>query len=61
MKSLAAVFMAGMMSMGMMGCDDNSDECSYYGTSGGCYTDIPYSCPNSNECSSSSSCSNLSC
>jgi len=63
MKKLAMVFMAAAMSFGLAGCieDDNSDQCSYYGTSGGCSSSIPYSCPNSNYCSSSSTCSNLSC
>jgi len=39
----------------------NASACSYYGTSGGCYSSAPYSCPNSNYCTSSSTCSNLSC
>lgn len=39
----------------------SSSSCSYYGTSGGCYSSAPYSCPASNYCSSSSTCSNLSC
>jgi len=64
MKKLAMVVMAAAMSFGLTGCIDDlfgSDDCSYYGTSGGCSSSIPYSCPSSSLCSSSPSCSNINC
>lgn len=62
MKKMAIALMAAAMSFGLTGCLDDSDDCSYYGTSGGCLNpSIPYSCPGSSQCSSSPSCSNISC
>ena len=61
MKKLIIAVFGAAMAFGMTGCFDDSNNCSYYGTSGGCSSTIPYSCPESNQCSSSSTCSNIGC
>ena len=58
MKKLAMLLMAGVMSFGLTGCLDDvvgSNDCSYFGNSGGCTSSFPYSCPQANNCYTTSS------
>jgi len=62
MKKLVMIAFAAAMSFGLTGCIDElfgTDDCTYFGNTGGCDYDFPYSCSQASKCyTSSSACSN---
>ena len=58
MKSIVMVLMAAVMCFGLTGCLDDvvgSNDCSYFGNTGGCDYTYPYSCSQASKCYKTSS------